>query len=144
MVSYSDRPDERERDLEDIAHLFDAYVDDIDPRRWDDAPTQEHELASAYLLGLDTGRIAALEAHRDIVDRFLSYVLDPDSVRHAVMRRRGPRHWRSDDALARRLGAFQSGLRRGAKPPVPDEHRDSRRNRQSFSRRLLAARGRRK
>jgi predicted nucleotidyltransferase len=54
MVAFADRPTERERDLVDIAHLLDAYVDEEDERRWDETPDgTEFDLAPAYLFGVD-------------------------------------------------------------------------------------------
>jgi predicted nucleotidyltransferase len=50
MASYGDRPAERQRDLSDIAHLLETYVDDVADRRWDEAAALEFDLAPAYLL----------------------------------------------------------------------------------------------
>ena len=74
MAAYLDRPTERLRDLEDIAHLLESYVDDSSPRFWDDALAWgEDDQAPAYLLGLDIGRIwrlavASLSQGGDVVD----------------------------------------------------------------------------
>ena len=37
MAAFLDRPQERLRDLDDIAHLLESYVDDSSPRFWDEA-----------------------------------------------------------------------------------------------------------
>lgn len=113
MTSYCDRPAERERDLEDIAHLLDGYVDDDSDRRFDEALGQDFDRAPAYLMGLDIGRITHDAYHDELVGRFLQRVTDPDALPHATMRARGPRHWRSDDSLSRCLDAFRAGLADG-------------------------------
>lgn len=110
MISYCERPVERERDLADIAHLLADYVGEDSDRRFDEALGQEFELAPAYLLGIDVGRVAMSESHNELIRKFLRRVEDPDSVEHAVMRRNGPNHWRAEDALSRLLEAFRSGL----------------------------------
>ena len=115
MASYCDRPDERERDLEDIAHLLEFYVDEDSDRRWEEAGDGvEFELAPAYLLGLDIGRLTD-DSHRGLIDMFLARVSDPESLPHAVMKQRGPGRWKSiGDALPGRLNAFVTGLYAGA------------------------------
>ncbi len=114
MSAYCDRPAERERDLEDIAHLLASYVDDDSDRRWDEAVDQEFDLAPAYLMGLDVGRTLETETHRAVVERFMSRVEDSESSIHAQMLRRGPATWRHEEnALARRLAAFTLGLEGG-------------------------------
>lgn len=112
MVSFGDRPAERQRDLEDIAHLLDSYVDETSERRWDEAfDCGDFELAPAYLLGLDVGRVLVSETHRKIVDGFLRSVEEPAT--YALMASRGPRGWRSEkEALQRRLAAFEAGMAR--------------------------------
>jgi predicted nucleotidyltransferase len=111
MTAYMDRPDDRLRDLEDIAHLLDIYVDDDSERRWDEAAdVEEFELAPAYLLGLDMAAIAA-DSHRELTEGFLCRVADPDHTAHAQMRQRGPNSWNGHtDPLAKRLDAFRAGL----------------------------------
>lgn len=110
MVSYCERPADRERDLEDLAHLLGGYVDDDSDRRFAEALGHEFEAAPAYLFGLDVGRITKAAFHRGLVDRFLDRVLDPDRVEHAMMQSHGPAQWRSGDDLARCLQAFMAGL----------------------------------
>ena len=116
MVSFGDRPAERERDLEDIAHRLDAYVQEDSERRWDEAfDCGEFELAPAYLLGIDVARLCASDVHDGVVNRFLLQVGDPQTSTHALMSSCGPGRWRTEkDALARRLGAFQSAMTRAA------------------------------
>ncbi|HUH06128.1 MAG TPA: nucleotidyl transferase AbiEii/AbiGii toxin family protein [Kofleriaceae bacterium] len=115
MASFNDRPAERERDLSDIAHLLDRYVEDDSERRWDEAlEIEEFDLAPAYLLGLDIGRIASTETHQSIIDSFLERVADPESASHDIMSRSGPSRWRTEvDALSRRFHAFRAGIAAG-------------------------------
>jgi len=111
MVSYCDRPSERERDLEDITHLLDAYVDEDCERRWEDAAECEFDLAPAFLLGLDVGHKLTAPTHHTVIDSFLERIGNDDSPQHALMSRRGPKHWQSEShALSRRLEAFRAGL----------------------------------
>jgi predicted nucleotidyltransferase len=110
MAAYLDRPQERMRDLDDIAHLLESYVDENSQRFWDEALAYgQYDLASAYLLGLDIGHIIE-EPHRKMVEAFLSRVGE-EGIDHAQMQRRGPRRWSSEEQpLQRRLQAFQVGL----------------------------------
>lgn len=116
MAAYLDRPQERLRDLDDIAHLLDVYIDDDSPRFWDEAIEYgEYDSASAYLLGLDIGRIAS-KSHLRLVEEFLTRVGDTDSIAHAQMLQRGPRRWSTEDQpLHRRFHAFRAGLPEGTK-----------------------------
>jgi predicted nucleotidyltransferase len=83
MVAFGDRPTERERDLVDIAHLLDAYVDEDDERRWDETPDgTEFDLAPAYLLGIDIARVLSRDAHRRVVSRFLHQIEATESSGH--------------------------------------------------------------
>ena len=110
MASYCDRPADRERDLADIAHLLDFYVDDDSERRWAEAAGMLFELASPYLLGLDVGRLT-IDVHRALVHRFLSLVEDTATTKHQIMERRGPATWHAEEhPLDRRLTAFRRGL----------------------------------
>jgi predicted nucleotidyltransferase len=112
MVSFGDRPPDRERDLEDIGHLLDAYVDgDSLLERWDEAfDCGELELAAAYLLGLDMARIVTSGTHQDTIQTFLERV-GPEGPHHVTMVRVGPARWRTEKhALQRRLQAFRQGL----------------------------------
>lgn len=112
MVAFGDRPMQRERDLQDIAHLLDAYVKEDDARRWDEASeSREFDLAPAYLLGIDIARVLSHDVHKAIVSRFLGQIEPPDSQAHLLMLRAGPARWSSEStALARRLQAFKAGM----------------------------------
>jgi len=112
MVAFGDRPTERERDLVDVAHLLDAYVDETDERRWDETPDGiEFDLAPAYLLGLDIARVLSHEDHRRVVSRFLGQIEATDSSAHLLMLGNGPVRWRTEqNALGRRLQMFKAGM----------------------------------
>jgi predicted nucleotidyltransferase len=111
MTAYLDRPQERLRDLDDIAHLLELYIDENSPRFWDEAlECGEYDLAPAYLLGLDIGSIAK-ESHFKLAEQFLSRVSDSENINHAQMQRRGPHRWLTEEQpLSRRLQAFRAGL----------------------------------
>jgi predicted nucleotidyltransferase len=111
MVAYSDRPADRTRDLADLAHLLDEYVDDDSERRWAEGRGEpDFDLVPAYLLGLDLAACAT-EGHRPEVERFLYVVKDPEAVPHALMRREGPKRWATErDPLERRLAALARGF----------------------------------
>jgi predicted nucleotidyltransferase len=74
MSSWQDRPHDRQKDLVDICKLFERYLSDDDERHWSDALLAsgvDHELHSAYALGLDLRRITR-PSHRRLVQRFLA------------------------------------------------------------------------
>lgn len=113
MTSWLDRPAERERDLSDLAHLFDEFLDAGDERRYDDHVLGQglhYDEVGPYVLGRALAAIAG-PSHRALIDRFLEKVGDPNTAPHAQMRRLGPTSWRRDeDSLALRLGALRRGL----------------------------------
>jgi hypothetical protein len=119
MVSFLDRPAERERDLWDISLLLKRYLDDDDDRRWE-APLAriDHEEQSAFALGYDIGAIADT-SHRALVNRFLS-LLVPDEYELARAARLG--NYRLDDdaeeRLLRELRRFRDGLRAACVRPL--------------------------
>jgi hypothetical protein len=78
MISYLDRPAERERDLNDVVHILENYVAPDDERRF--APEVvdaqvEFEHASAYLLGFDVREILN-GAERELIDAFVARIRD--------------------------------------------------------------------
>jgi predicted nucleotidyltransferase len=76
MASWLDRPAERERDLDDLAHILDDYLEPDDLRRWDDDLIESglpHEDQSAFALGQDIARIV-LAPHLTVIDSFLAAV----------------------------------------------------------------------
>jgi len=61
MAAWMDRPAERERDLEDLAHIIEDYLEPDDLRRWGDALLDAglpYEDQSAFALGEDIASIA--------------------------------------------------------------------------------------
>ena len=114
MVAFADRPAERQRDLEDLAHLLDEYVDERSERRWTDAlDCAEFDLAPAYLLGLDIQRVMRTDNHEKAVEAFLELV-EPASHHHTLMRGSGPLRWKTEEhPLLRRLQAFRAGMAAG-------------------------------
>ena len=95
MISYMDRPAQRERDLNDLAHILENHVPPDDEHRFapeilDAEVSYEH--TGAYLLGLDVRRLAN-DAERRGVDDFVARVRDEQhpSATQALMSRLGPR-----------------------------------------------------
>jgi predicted nucleotidyltransferase len=118
MVSYLDRPPERERDLEDLAYILENHVPPEDDRRFASeviGAGVRYEHASAFLLGHDLkGLVNARE--RKAVDEFVARVHDErhPSATQARMARLGPPSWNQDpDELLARIGAFMEGLGKG-------------------------------
>ena len=74
MISYLDRPHERNRDLSDLAYILEDYIPPDDDRRF--APQVldagvKYEQASAYVLGLDLRELAN-DAERQAVESFVA------------------------------------------------------------------------
>ncbi len=113
MAAWLDRPSERDRDLEDLAHVFKEYLKADDLRRWEDELI-ETELAyddqSAFALGRDVGIIVA-DVHRRLIDRFFAAVSDGSSAAHAHFARYFA-HEDSSAKLSAQLRAFGLGLTR--------------------------------
>lgn len=89
MAAWLDRPSERDRDLQDIAHVLNEYLVPDDARRWQDAIIDTglpHDDQSAFALGQDIGAIVA-DVHRRMIDRFMGRMADDASVPHAQFAR---------------------------------------------------------
>ena len=116
MVAYLDRPHEREKDLEDLAHLLTEYLPLDDDRRFSNAVVDlqlEYEEVSAYHLGRDIAEIAGTQEF-EAVSRFVCRTLDHDdpAATLAKMARTGPMSWQDDPGvLLGRLRALERGLR---------------------------------
>lgn len=111
MISYLDRPHERQRDLEDLAHLFDEYVGADDDRRFDEGLGLglDFDLVPAYLLAKDIGALVHADAHA--IAAIQDFLEAAESTASADLRRRGPAAWRRDDAaVEERVAAFRRGL----------------------------------
>jgi predicted nucleotidyltransferase len=115
MVAYLDRPHERERDLEDLAFLFEEYAAEDDERRYSSEVIHaglRFETASAFLLGWDLGHLINSK-ERDSVEGFIMRVMDEKdpTATQGRMARLGPPAWEGDaDQLLARAGAFRAGL----------------------------------
>ena len=107
--AWLDRPEERDKDLVDLAYLLRRYVGDVDLRLWDpDVPDDvDHDDKVAFLLGADLGGICQ-EHHRVDVDAFLDR-LTPTKLSAA-----GP--WNVDPVAEARsaLAAFRRGIELGS------------------------------
>ena len=116
MAAYLDRLADRAKDLGDIGHVLENYIDDDDDRRYS-AEVFDRELdfddVSAFLLGRDVGAVVQ-EPERDVVDAFIARVRSGGDhvATQARMLQLGPRGWKSDpQLLVSRLAAFELGLR---------------------------------
>lgn len=115
MISYLDRPAERERDLHDLAYILEDHVSPDNERRFaaevlDAGVGFEH--ASAYLLGHDLRRLVN-DSERKGVDDFVARVRDErhPSATQARMAWLGPSSWNQDpDELLARVEAFVLGF----------------------------------
>jgi len=115
MVAYLDRPDARERDLQDLAVLLDEYVKPDDARRFDDdvyAAGLDFDESGPFVLGREVGAVCR-PSHRELIAEFLGMLASEDAPTHIRMRRRVRAWWRSDPReLTKRLVAFRLGISR--------------------------------
>jgi predicted nucleotidyltransferase len=121
MISYLDRPAERERDLHDLAHILEGHVSADNQRRFAQEVVDAqvpYEHASAFLLGLDLQQLLN-ENERKGVEAFIARVRDErhPSGAQAKMARLAPQAWDQDpDELLRRVNAFMLGLGTSEEP----------------------------
>lgn len=112
MAAWLDRAAERNRDLEDLAHVIDDYLESDDLRRWEDDLINsglDYENQSAFALGQDVAAIAQA-AHIAVIERFLKTVGDESLPANARFARCfGGRD--NTEVLASRLRAFRMGLK---------------------------------
>lgn len=113
MAAWLDRPQERQRDLQDLAHLFDHYVDPLDDRMFVGEAARcglFGEEATTWLLGLDIGRLGK-PAAASLVARFVERLRGhPPSLVALVQR------WTlvaDEDEALRRLELLEQGLAAG-------------------------------
>jgi len=114
MAGWLDRPQERQRDLQDLAHLFDRYVEPMDDRMFVGEAAQRGlfgEDATTWLLGLDIARLGKPVAAA-LVARFIAHLRGHPSSLVALVQR-WPLVADEDEAL-RRLELLEQGLGAGA------------------------------
>jgi predicted nucleotidyltransferase len=115
MVSYQERPHERERDLEDLAYILERYPDAADDRRYSDEVFEAgvtSEAAGAFVLGTELGTFLDDRELRSVRSLTASLIDESDGG-HARTRmlRQGPPNWnRSPEELLERVRAFERGL----------------------------------
>lgn len=115
MVAFLDRPQERGRDLADVAHILDEYISDVDERRYSDEIVDlglTYDEVSPFLLGKDLGRILN-EKEKHLFTRFTEALIrtSGSTASQAQMLAVAPDAWHRDpDELLLRINA----LRRGA------------------------------
>lgn len=116
MVAWLDRPEERTRDLGDIAFVLDRY-ESQEVSWWDEAFDEirdavQFEHANAWLMGSALREIAR-EEHRVLVERFVAAVSDQDAWPYGEMcRLRGAPSTTDPDDLLHRWEVFLRAFRR--------------------------------
>jgi predicted nucleotidyltransferase len=115
MVSFLDRPHERDRDLEDVALILDEYIGAADDRRYGDEILDlalQYEEVSPFLLGKMLAAIVN-QGEREAVRRFIDLVKGVgDSIAaQARMLAVAPSGWHRDpEELLLRMAALERGL----------------------------------
>jgi predicted nucleotidyltransferase len=114
MVAYMDRPEAREKDLGDLAHILYSYVGDDSDRRFSlEVPDDltEFENVAPYLLGRDVGAVVDPEERRRILD-FIATIDDEARGPQLLARMSilGPFAWRDPDAVLERIRSFRRGM----------------------------------
>jgi predicted nucleotidyltransferase len=121
MVSFLDRPHERDRDLEDIAVILDEYIAATDDRRYGDEILElalRYEEASPFLLGRKLASMVN-QREREVVGRFIDRIkgVGDSTVTQARMLAAAPSSWHRDpEELLVRIAAFQRGFETGTEP----------------------------
>jgi predicted nucleotidyltransferase len=116
MVSYLDRPHDRDRDLGDLAYVLEHYAEAGDDRRFSSDVLEAgvtYEQTGAFLLGRDL-RVFVDAPEREAVERFMSRARgEGDAGRTlAVLLQQAPPGWRRAPAeVERRLSALSLGIR---------------------------------
>jgi predicted nucleotidyltransferase len=115
VAAWLDRPGDRSKDLGDIALLLEEYVDDDEPRRFDDPVLEglHWDVRPSFLLGMDLRAICD-ERHEERIREFVARIGDPTRREHFWMLDAGAAHWRGDaTALVSRLRSLLDGLGAG-------------------------------
>jgi predicted nucleotidyltransferase len=109
MTAYTDRPEMREKDLNDLAHILDEYPSSDDDRMYSTevlAIGLHVPEAQAFVLGRELRNICA-EKDREVIERFLRMM--DDGVRWTTFVNASP--WRNDEErLSRKLDALRRGF----------------------------------
>lgn len=107
MCAWLDRPSDRKKDLEDVAHLLELYVEDTDDRRFTDEMAERDlsfDKQSPFLLGHDLRQISETK-HRALVADFLA------AVSPSTLAALGPAGWYNNEPRAKQaLEAFRRGF----------------------------------
>ena len=112
MIAYVDRPSGRQKDLHDLAAIFERVLSDHDERRWNDEMVEaaiDHEHQGAYFVGARVGEIIG-DAHVPTIRRFLELPTDSGGVHFGVLLTNVPAGDDREDRLEARIAAFRSGL----------------------------------
>lgn len=114
MVAYLDRPDAREKDLGDLAHIMHEYTDmDSDRRYSEEVPDDltEFDDVGPFLLGRDVEAVVNAEERRRVLD-FVAAIEDEAQGPRLLQRLAllGPTAWRDPDTVLQRALAFRRGL----------------------------------
>jgi predicted nucleotidyltransferase len=116
MIAFQASPNERTRDLADLAYILDEFLAEDDPSKFDDEVFQSglaYEETSAFFLGKEIGKIAN-ETELAKINAFLEILRDASHATLAQSRMliASPVSWRKDPkVLLRRLEVFDKGLR---------------------------------
>jgi predicted nucleotidyltransferase len=120
MVSYLDRPGERERDLRDLGELLRRYESENDERRFSDEIIErqiDYGSAGAFLLGMDLSGLCS-EMERSVVERFMAEINDKDGKAYGFLERSRAGLWDDDredrrQQLNSQILAFMQGFQSG-------------------------------
>jgi len=118
VFAYLDRPHEREKDLRDLAYLFDNYVGVDEDRLYTGEAAEEGLFdveASTWLLGYDIGRCIP-DREYEVFVAFLAGVLSEQDVLRTSekLASRGPVSWGADVEVAlERVRLLLRGLEAG-------------------------------
>ena len=110
MIAYLDRPEERRRDLLDIAHLLTDYPDLEHRFELEGVFEQglDYDQAGPFTLGHEIQAMGLSATERDPVDRFLACVETDEAVAIRMAQEAGAGG--SSAAIFRLVQAFRSGL----------------------------------
>lgn len=112
VAAFLDRPNERQRDLEDLTHILDKYPNSRDERRFSDEVFElglSYEEAGPFVLGHQLGSLAN-EEETELLHRFISQVHRNVELQ-ARMARLGPARWQGrPDEIVTRIAAFEKGI----------------------------------